>query len=302
MLVTYTREQIDAAGPTEMSDALEQGRIVYFPECPLPLPDESDLDLLRKELPKQLKLKNISYHPEANRVSGITGNGELAQLAHRVLLGHSEQVQQFLLKVVPFLADNWTVGTSSFRPIEEKGRGLKPHASNELVHIDAGAYGATDGDRILRFFVNVNPRVDRVWGTKGTFPELYERYGEIAGVAGDGQPSNYLQKGPLDHLRSAMLKGLSSIGLPLAQVLDSTPYDRAMRRLHNFMKDSAEFKQNDEGYREFRFKPFSAWMVLTDMVSHASLSGRHALVNTFLIRLASCRLPELAPINVLRRG
>jgi hypothetical protein len=41
-------------------------------------------------------------------------------------------------------------------------------------------------------------------------------------------------------------------------------------------------------------------MVLTDMVSHACLSGQHALVNTFLPRLEACRLPELAPINILR--
>jgi hypothetical protein len=41
-------------------------------------------------------------------------------------------------------------------------------------------------------------------------------------------------------------------------------------------------------------------MVLTDMVSHASVSGQHALVYTALVNLESCRLPELAPINILR--
>jgi hypothetical protein len=43
-------------------------------------------------------------------------------------------------------------------------------------------------------------------------------------------------------------------------------------------------------------------MVFTDAVSHASISGQHALVNTFIVRLESCRLPELAPINILRTG
>jgi hypothetical protein len=43
-------------------------------------------------------------------------------------------------------------------------------------------------------------------------------------------------------------------------------------------------------------------MVFTDSVSHASISGQHALVNTFLVRLAACRQPQLAPINILRAG
>ena len=44
------------------------------------------------------------------------------------------------------------------------------------MHIDAGAYGATNGARILRFFVNVHPERDRVWGTKGSFEDLMRRY------------------------------------------------------------------------------------------------------------------------------
>ncbi len=85
----------------------------------------------------------------------------------------------------------------------------------------------------------------------------------------------------------------------IANVLDSSPYDRAMRRFHNYMKDDPAFRDSQDGYREFRFGPRSAWMVLTDSVSHACLSGQHALVSTFLVPLQNCRLPEMAPINVL---
>ena len=73
-----------------------------------------------------------------------------------------------------------------------------------------------------------------------------------------------------------------------------------MRRFHNYMKDSQEFRAANDGYQEFRFAPGSAWMVLTDMVSHACLSGQHALVNTFILRLRSCQRAELAPINILK--
>jgi hypothetical protein len=219
-----------------------------------------------------------------------------------VLTSVSDSIESFLKKKAASLTDHWTVGTCSFRPIQEKGRNLKPHASNELVHVDAGAYGATNGDRILRFFINVNPSEDRVWASKGTFPEMYRRYGEAAGVRAQHPGPNYLKKGPVDHLRTGLLHGIASLGLPTAKMLDSSPYDRTMRKFHNFMKDTPAFQQDREGHVEYRFPPFSAWMVFTDMVSHASLSGQQAFVHTSIVRLASCRKPELAPYNILRQG
>ncbi len=73
--------------------------------------------------------------------------------------------------------------------MEEKNRGLNAHAGNELIHIDAGAYGESNGNRVLRFFINVNPQMDRVWASKGSFPELLETYGEQAdlGYIGPGK-------------------------------------------------------------------------------------------------------------------
>jgi hypothetical protein len=298
MLATYTREQLASVAPNEISDALERGAIVHFPECPLPLPGEEDLAYLREHLPRQLHVKNVSYHPESDKLHGVRDDAELRERAYRVLKLHSRNVEAFLHAVIPALTQGWTVGTSSFRPIQERGRNLSPHASNELVHVDAGAYGATHGDHILRFFVNVNPHEDRVWATKGAFPYLYERYGRAAGIAG----AHDIERGALDELRTIALKGLVRLGVKEALIVDSSPYDRLMRRFHNYMKDTPEFQSGRDDYAELRFAPGSAWMVFTDNVSHASLSGQHALVNTFIVRLEACRLPQLAPINILRTG
>ena len=73
-----------------------------------------------------------------------------------------------------------------------------------------------------------------------------------------------------------------------------------MRRFHNYMKDTPEFQASEEGHQVFRFGPFTAWMVFTDMVSHASVSGQFALVDTFVVPLRNCRHPEMAPINIIR--
>jgi hypothetical protein len=300
MLATYSTAQLSQVPPDTLSDDLENGKIVCFPECPIDLPGAEDLEFLRQEMPKHLASKNISYHPEAGKIIGIKGSPEIISRAQRILNEHNGRVQAFLKRTMPALTKNWLVGTASFRPLQEKGRDLPAHASNELVHVDAGAYGATHGDGIIRFFVNVNPVEDRVWITKGAFSELYRRYGSRAGIAPEnGANGHAMEEGLLDRARTSLANGLSAI-VPSAKFIDSSPYDRAMRRFHNFMKDTPEFQSTPEGHREFRFKPFQAWMVFTDRVSHACLSGQHAFADTFVVRLGSCRLPAMAPINILK--
>jgi hypothetical protein len=303
MLEVYDDSRLGDAGPNDLSEALERGTIVYFPRSPVPLPSDDDLAFCREQLPKLLKLKNISYHPEAGHVSGLdTDDQAVRQRVHVILVTMSNNITVFLSGTAPRLTKGWTVGTCSFRPMQEKGRNLKPHASNELVHIDAGAYGATNGGRILRFFINVNPNEDRVWATKGTFPELYRRYGAQAKIRPKHVTENYLHKRPLDHLRTGLVTGLASVGLPMAKVLDSSPYDRVMRQFHNFMKDTPSFQEDSLGHEELRFPPYSAWMVLTDMVSHAVVSGQFCFVQTSILQLSNCRMPELAPYNILRES
>lgn len=298
MLEEYDPQRLATVVPDEIGNTLERGNIVKFSACPIELPASESLEKLRTELPRQLKTKNVSYHPEADSVTGLDKVSPITPLAHDMLSTHRDRVSAFLQTVMPTLSTNIKVGTCSFRPLEEKGRNLKPHASNELVHVDAGAYGATNGDRILRFFVNVNPEVDRVWATKGNFPTLFKNHGREAGLYEDLTPT--LNRGFTGKLRTSMLNGMARMGLPMAPMLDSSPYDRVMRKFHNYMKDTPAFQAITEGHETFHFEPFSAWMVLTDMVSHASLSGQHALVYTAIVPLESCRLPELAPINILR--
>jgi hypothetical protein len=288
------------SNPDAVRDALESNRIVFFPTCPVPLPDRATLDFLRGELPSKLKLKNISYHPEAGKVSGIEADAATTLRVTDLLRSHLHDVSTFLRRVTGDLTDDARIGTCSFRPIEERGRNLKPHASNELVHIDAGAYGATNGDRILRFFVNVNAERDRVWATKGTFEEVLERCGRKAGLLDEsGRLSVNITKSRADRAFSTVVAGLAHLN-PLATVLDSSPYDRAMRRLHNYMKDDDAFKKDLAGYQEIHFPPNTAWTVFTDGVSHASLEGQFALVTTMIVRRARMRWPERAPFNALQ--
>ncbi len=300
MLDTFDNDRLQQLQPDELSDSLERGSVVFFPQSPVALPAAEDLEFFRQELPKRLKLKNISFHPEVGKTRGLdSDDAEMVERVNRVLKNVSDDIAGFLGKTAPRLTNNWTVGTCSFRPMQEQGRNLSAHASNELIHVDAGAYGATHGDRILRFFINVNPVEERVWATKGSFPELFAEHGDQAQLGHRNAGPGFLSKGPLDHLRSGLIN-LAALGVPVLKVLDSSPYDRAMRKFHNYMKDTPAFQQQEKGHQEFRFPPFSAWMVYTDMVSHACLSGQHAFIHTSLVRLENCHLPEMAPINIMR--
>src|SRR5712691_3929451 len=242
------------------TEALERGRIVRFARPPFELPAPGELDFLREGLAPFLERKNVSYYPEAERLTGLRGPAEVRRRAQAILRQHSRRLRGFLERAMPWFTHGWQPGTSSFRPLEVQGRNLSAHASNELVHVDAGAYGATHGDRILRFFVNVNPERERVW--------------------------------------SAVVRA-GRHAIPVLRVIESAPYDRAMRRFHNWMKDTPSFQRSQEGLREISFAPFQAWMVLTDGVSHASIRGQHALVDTFLVPLANCRLAAETPYRIL---
>src|SRR5438132_7663325 len=179
-----------AAPGEDCSEQLERGRIVQFARCPIDLPTAAEQEFLRNGLAAHLKRKNVSYYPDADRVSGLQASEGAAARVRQILRAHSARVREFLQRSMPEFTAGWRIGTSSYRPLEEKGRDLSTHASNELVHVDAGAYGATPGDRILRFFVNLNPSRDRVWITKGTFRELFAEHRKSAGIeVGDLRPN-----------------------------------------------------------------------------------------------------------------
>jgi hypothetical protein len=297
----YPLRSFNDAHPSEIEDAMEKAEVVFFDRCPVELPSAADLDFMRDGLPRELQVKNISYHPESDSIPRFEAAPEIKDRIEQILRTHGQRVEAFLRRSCPDYVPGWTLGTTSFRSIEEQGRKLKPRSSNELVHVDAGAYGATNGARILRFFVNIHPSRDRVWGTKGSFRSIMRRYPELWNVARRGKRRVTIDKGPLDRLYSGFIDACGKL-YPLMRVIDSSPYDRSMRRIHNFMKENPIFRDNPTGYQEIHFPPLSSWMVFTDGISHSVLTGQHALVTTVLIPLANCRLPELSPYQVLARS
>ena len=79
-----------------------------------------------------------------------------------------------------------------------------------------------------------------------------------------------------------------------------TPYDHLMLQLHDRVKA-------DMGYQEqapqvqLSFAPGSTWMVFTDQVLHAAMSGQYLFEQTFHLPVAAQRRPDLSPLRTLER-
>jgi hypothetical protein len=176
---------------------------------------------------------------------------------------------------------------ASFRPVEEEGRDLPLHKRNDLLHVDAFPSRPTRGGRILRVFTNINPRRNRVWRTAGPFAWVARRYAASAGLREIADSGN----------RRRVMHLLHWLGLPVA---DRSAYDEFMLRFHDFLKGNGDFQRNSHA-QLLDFPPMSTWLVFTDGVPHAVLSGQFALEQTFVVPPSAQVSPEDAPVRVLEK-
>ena len=271
-----------------LCEQLESGHILFFPESPFRLPPEDREFLLGLRQTSAGFHKNIAYRPLEDRLTGLDKKepAERARRLRAILRRFSDDVTECLTELLPAYAGNWRRDLASFRPREEHGRQLRLRARNDLLHTDAFPTRPTGGDRILRVFTNLNPSEPRVWHTSETFEALAHRFARTAGLP---RPA---RSGPATRL----VVGLAQcLGIPAA---NRSSYDQFMLRFHNFLKENREFQETCTKQR-WEFPPGSAWIVFTDMVSHAVLSGQFALEQTYIVPRAAMSLPRKAPIEIL---
>ncbi len=270
---------------------LESGEILFFPQPPFELPEADRAFLIDRRYEDSRLHKNISYRPEQDLLRGFGGQPPETTRMHDVMRRYSGQVTQFLTQFLAPYAAHWTIDFASFRPLEEEGRDLPLHKRNDLLHVDAFPSRPTHGGRILRIFTNINPAEARIWVTSDSFDSFAPRLAADAGLdriaAGAGSP--------LRSLRKAGASLARSVGV---RVPDRSPYDEFMLRFHDYLKENAEF-QRDCPKNRSGFPPLATWLVFTDGVPHAALSGRYALEQTYIIPPTALLAPEKAPIRVL---
>jgi hypothetical protein len=289
------------AGVTDRSERarrycrqLEQGQILFFDDIPFNLPEEDHDFLLTQRRDDSRIHKNVSYRPQPDVLRGFSSSQpERVARLRRIMRDYSAEVTRFLSDFLAPYAEHWSLDFASYRPLEEEGRDLPLHKRNDLLHVDAFPSRPTKGGRILRVFTNINPERARIWHTTARFDVLARRFADAAGL---GQiAARTTTSSSLAYLRRGATHLMRAAGL-LAS--DRSAYDRFMLRFHDYLKENAEFQDNCQKIR-LEFPPRATWVVFTDAVPHAVLSGQFALEQTYIVPTHALLSPDTAPISIL---
>jgi hypothetical protein len=269
-----------------LAGRLERGEIAYYSQCPFKVPAGSDLQFLLQQRLASRAHKNIGFDPNTGKTTGFhrSSDGQAKRL-QEIFESFSITATAWLAGVLGEYAPDWKLDRVSYRPEEEATRKLRLKARNDLLHVDAFPTRPTNGQRILRLFVNINPSEPRVWATSDPFPILLERFGAVVG------------------LPSRQRLGLSRKIRSLLHISGKqrSAYDSFMLRMHDFMKGNDHFQEH-AAKRFWDFAPGSAWLAFTDVVSHSVLRGRFALEHSYFISPTSLALPDQSPAALLEKA
>ncbi|MGA8037174.1 MAG: Kdo hydroxylase family protein [Candidatus Acidiferrales bacterium] len=272
---------------TAYCEMLERGEILFFRELPFQLSSEEQKFLREQEWTELRMHKNVSYRPAEDVLRGVSGNPATVERLRKIFQNYTAEVIAFAGSFLSPYKDKWILDFASFRPLEEQGRDLPLHKRNDLLHVDAFPSRPTQGGRILRIFTNLNLSRPRVWNTTETFAAIASKFAKPAGL---------LQIAEDD---SAISRAVQNLGAKLGlTTAGRTPYDMFMLRFHDYLKENADFQKNTPK-TQIDFPPLATWIVFTDCVAHAVMSGQYAIEQTFLIPPAALVKPGAAPYRIL---
>ncbi|WP_207210816.1 Kdo hydroxylase family protein [Lichenibacterium minor] len=268
----------DAAMKRDAVDGLERGDVVLLPNLPFAL-SPAEAALLDPSSVKQ-GTKTVKYDPDTGRVWGYA-EGVDAAAVKSMMARYADYTRRLLDALIPTYGAALKIGNTSFRPVEAQGRDQSKRHDDTLLHVDAFPSRPSHGQRIMRVFTNVHPGAKpRVWRVGEPFETVAERF--LPKIAAPIPGSAKLMK---------------LVGITKSQ---RSAADHYMLQLHDRMKLDDEY-QRTVPHRTVEFAPGSTWMVFTDQVSHAAMSGQHALEQTFTLEVDGMAHPEHAPVRVLER-
>ena len=257
-------------------DALEGGSIIVFPNLAFRLePDE-----LKFLNPGAVHgAKNVSFNPATGKVGGTKVEGPAREQLQALLNRFSRTTAALVRALLTPYASGLQQGRASLRPVEIAGRASSWRADDTRLHVDAFPSQPVRDKRILRVFTNINPAGQpRTWKVGGSFDDVARRFHHSLRAPAWGR----------------------HVGLYLVRMTKQvrTPYDHYMLQLHDRMKADSEY-QEQRDHAVHSFPAGSTWMVYTDQVPHAALSGIHQLEQTFYVPVSLLRHERSAPLRVL---
>ena len=262
--------------------ALENGQIIYIPEHRFTLDDHQKYLFDEKILaPNQ---KNISYDPIRQQLSGVDHHFQKTP-RHQHLLKMMQQFNAYAADIVQSFFPNYVQslrhGRTSYRPAEIKDRPTSVLKDDTRLHVDAFPFTPVQGHRILRIFSNINPhQIPRVWQVGESFSNVLSQF--------------HPHLKPYSPIKSYFMY---KFGFTASK---RTAYDHFMLQLHNQMKYSQNYQETVHK-ETIAFPSHCTWIVFTDQVSHAALSGQFLLEQTFYVPVQAMNDPTTSPLHHFQR-
>lgn len=254
-------------------DALEQGKVLYFPTLPFTLSDEEQKLLTPTVL--DAKVRNISLSAD-DQLKGADGDEHTQQLLSAMLERYSSQAEQLIHSLLPKYQGALRNAPTSYRPKKVEARKQSWRADDRRMHVDAFPSRPNRGERILRVFSNINPDgVPRVWRV--------------------GEPFEDMVKTMLPRTKPYVrwqAKVLHKLGITKAL---RSEYDHLMLQLHDCMKADMQYQQEAPQVR-MPFPPGSVWVCFSDHALHGVESGKYMLEQTFHIAPEHQYDPSVSPL------
>lgn len=281
---TSFNEKFDKTIKTEAIQRLEQGNLLYFPNLDFKLLPEEE-SLLTHEILGEKTQKNIVYIPKTKELKGNADNQKTHKQLKNMLHRYSESASSLIQHLFPGYQSSISIGRTSFRPEDVEERYQRQNFSyrkdDRLLHIDAFPSTPTQGQRILRVFTNINPNnKPRVWRTGEPFEQLANRFSSQLKL----RPQWFHHLLHLIHITRKL----------------RTQYDSLMLQLHNMMKGDVNYQKNVD-QQTIELPAYSSWIVFTDQVSHAAVSGSFCLEQTFYLPQEALHTPNASPLSILEK-
>lgn len=270
---------VDAAVQSSVTTALERGRVLYLPRLGFQVRPEEQRFLAADW--SDGKSKNIYLRGAERRLRGAQGNPDDLRGLREMLERFGQQARQLVEALFPHYRAHLEFGNTSFRPCEIEGRSSSYRKDDTRLHADAFPSNPTGGARLLRVFCNVNPfGKPRVWRVGEPFPDM---------------AAKFLPKVRRQWPGEAAL--LNALGITKRR---RSEYDHLMNELHDRVKADLDY-QRDVPQQRVEFPPGATWIVFSDQVLHAVLSGALMLEQTWMLPVDGMRDQDTAPLKVLER-
>lgn len=259
--------------------ALESGQVLYLPHTSFSL-NENEKVLLTESI-LHPKHKNISYNicskNKQKDVSGVNQNANHASIASLFMHRFTEYAKLLIDTIIPQYSKDLIWGRTSYRPAEIRNRNTSPRKDDTRLHVDSFPSTPVNGLRILRVFCNINPNgCPRTWELGEPFETVLKRF--------------FSSIPPYHPFQARLLHWIK------ATKTFRSRYDHFMLNLHDKMKLSDDYQQSVKKQR-IDFPAQSTWVVFTDHVSHAALSGQFLLEQTFYLPVFAMQNPSLSPLK-----